>query len=45
VRPEDVLNLQVRDFYMFGFNGAYRGKVAQVEQPYIQVKYPQAEVE
>ena len=45
VRPEDVLNLQVRDFYMFGFNGAYRGKVAQVEPPYIQVKYPQAEVE
>ena len=44
VRPEDVLNLQLRDFYMFSFAGAYRGRVGQVKPPYFRVKYPRLEV-
>lgn len=44
VRPESVLNLQPRDFYMFSFEGACRGKVGHVKAPYIRVKYPNVEV-
>ena len=44
IRPEDVLNLQVRDFYLFTFEGAFRGKVAKVEPAYVDVKYPRVEV-
>jgi len=44
VRPEQVLNLQVREFYLFSFQGPFRGKVGYVEQPYLQVTYPKVEV-
>ena len=44
VRPESVLNLQPRDFYMFSFEGAYRGKVGHVKEPYFSVTYPKVEV-
>jgi len=44
VRPEDALNLQERDFYLFSFSGAFRGKVAHVKPPYLRVRYPRLEV-
>jgi len=44
VRPEDVLNLQLRDFYMFSFAGAFRGKAGRVKPPYFRIKYPKVEV-
>ena len=44
VRPEDVLNLQPREFYLFSFEGGFRGKVAYVEPPYLRVQYPKVEV-
>jgi conjugal transfer pilus assembly protein TraD len=44
VRPESVLNLQVRDFYLFTFEGAFRGKAGYVKEPYLKVAYPRVEV-
>jgi len=44
VRPEEVLNLQPREFYLFTFEGGFRGKVAHVEPPYLRVQYPRVEV-
>ena len=44
VRPEEVLNLQLREFYLFSFAGAYRGKVGHVKEPYYRVRYPRVEV-
>ena len=44
VRPESVLNLQLRDFYMFTFEGAFKGKAGFVKEPYLKVMYPRVEV-
>ena len=44
VRPESVLNLQPREFYMFSFEGGHRGKVGHVKAPYLSVTYPKVEV-
>jgi len=44
VRPENVLNLQVRDFYLFTFEGAFKGKAGYVKEPYLKVAYPKVEV-
>jgi len=44
VRPENVLNLQLRDFYLFTFKGAFRGKAGLVKEPYLKVMYPRVEV-
>lgn len=44
VRPEDVLNLQLRDFFLFSFSGAFRGKAGYVEEPYVRIRYPKVEV-
>jgi type IV secretory pathway TraG/TraD family ATPase VirD4 len=44
VLPEDVLNLQSRDFYLFTLGGAFRGKTAHVDSPYFQVEYPTVDV-
>jgi type IV secretory pathway TraG/TraD family ATPase VirD4 len=44
VRPENVLNLQLRDFYMFTFDGAFKGKAGFVKEPYLKVMYPRVEV-
>ena len=44
VRPENVLNLQLRDFYMFTFEGAFKGKAGFVKEPYLKVMYPRVEV-
>jgi conjugal transfer pilus assembly protein TraD len=44
VRPEHVLNLQLRDFYLFTFEGAFKGKAGYVKEPYLKVAYPKVEV-
>jgi len=44
VRPEYVLNLQPREFYLFSLDGAYRGKVGYVREPYLRVRYPRVEI-
>ncbi|PIP39024.1 MAG: conjugal transfer protein TraG [Desulfobacterales bacterium CG23_combo_of_CG06-09_8_20_14_all_51_8] len=44
VRPENVLNLQLRDFYLFTFEGAFKGKAGFVKEPYLKVMYPRVEV-
>jgi hypothetical protein len=38
VRPEHVLNLQLRDFY------AFKGKAGFVKEPYVKITYPRVEV-
>jgi type IV secretory pathway TraG/TraD family ATPase VirD4 len=40
VRPEDVLFLNKRLFYLFGIQGRYKGKTAMVELSKINVEYP-----
>ena len=44
VRPEEVLNLQRREFLFFSFDGAFKGKVAEVPPPKVLVEYPRIEV-
>lgn len=41
VRPEDVMNLQQREFFMFSAEGAFRGKTAFIKEPYLKIIYPQ----
>ncbi|WDN91060.1 hypothetical protein BuS5_04032 (plasmid) [Desulfosarcina sp. BuS5] len=41
VRPEDVMNLQQREFFMFSAEGAFRGKTAFTKEPYLKIVYPQ----
>ena len=41
VRPEDVMNLQQREFFMFSAEGAFRGKTAFTKEPYLKIIYPQ----
>ncbi|WP_372683767.1 type IV secretory system conjugative DNA transfer family protein [Desulfosarcina sp.] len=40
VRPEDVLNLRKRIFYLFGINGRYKGKTELVKPSRLKVEYP-----
>ncbi len=40
VRPEDVLNLNRRIFYLFGGKGHYKGKTELVKPPQLDVAYP-----
>ena len=44
VRPEDVMNLQQREFFMFSAEGAFRGKTAFTKEPYLKIIYPQTQV-
>jgi len=44
IRPDQILKMQPREFYMFSFGGAYRGKVGYVKPPFFRVKYPHLEV-
>jgi len=44
VRPENVLNLQLRDFYLFTFAGAFKGKAGLVKEPYLKITFPRVEV-
>ncbi|BBO80785.1 conjugal transfer protein TraG [Desulfosarcina ovata subsp. sediminis] len=40
VRPEDVLNLNRRIFFLFGINGRYKGKTELVKPSRLKVEYP-----
>lgn len=44
IMPEDVLTLNRREFYMFTFNGAFKGKTANVQPPYFKIEYPYLDV-
>ena len=44
VRPENVLNLQMRDFYLFTFAGTYKGKTSVVKPAMLKIEYPKVEV-
>ncbi|MDA8162202.1 MAG: TraM recognition domain-containing protein [Desulfobacteraceae bacterium] len=40
IKPQDVLNLPARKFYMMGYSGAFVGKTAEVSDLYVHVKLP-----
>jgi len=42
IKPEDVLRLQKREFFYFGFEGEYKGKTARVEPTEIMIEMPNA---
>lgn len=44
ILPEHVLNLQEREFFLFSYQGQYRGKTLFVKPPYFQIEYPQVNV-
>ncbi len=41
VLPEDAMNLGMRDFFMFGLTGAFRGKTCMVKPAVLEVTYPE----
>ena len=45
IKPQDVLNLPARKFYMMGYSGAFVGKTADVSDLYVHVKLPNISVE
>jgi hypothetical protein len=45
VKPEDVLNLQPRQFYLFTYLGQFKGKTADVEDAYVEIEFPEIKVE
>jgi len=44
VRPESVLNLQMQEFYLFTFKGAFRGKTDIVLPAKFSLNFPKVEV-
>ncbi|MEA3428006.1 MAG: TraM recognition domain-containing protein, partial [Thermodesulfobacteriota bacterium] len=40
IMPEDILNLQTREFFFFSYDGTYKGKTAYVDPAYFNVEYP-----
>ncbi len=40
LKPQDVLNLPARKFYMMGYSGAFVGKTEDVSNPYVHIKLP-----
>jgi conjugal transfer pilus assembly protein TraD len=44
ILPEHILNLQEREFFLFSYQGQYRGKTLFVKPPYFQIEYPQVNV-
>jgi conjugal transfer pilus assembly protein TraD len=44
ILPEHILNLQQREFFLFSYQGQYRGKTLYAEPPYFQIDYPQVNV-
>ena len=44
ILPEHILNLQEREFFLFSYQGQYRGKTLYVKPPYFQIEYPQVNV-
>ena len=45
VKPEDVLGLKPRQFYMTSYHGIFKGKTADVSELYLDVKFPKPTVE
>ncbi|ULO03846.1 type IV secretion system DNA-binding domain-containing protein [Campylobacter sp. RM12651] len=41
IKPVDVLNLNKREFYYFGFEGRFKGKTADVSESYLRLKLPE----
>jgi hypothetical protein len=41
VRPEDVLSLQPRKFYMMSYHGWFYGKTIDVERAFVEIKFPE----
>jgi len=44
ILPEHILNLQEREFFLFSYQGQYRGKALYVKPPYFQIEYPHVNV-
>ncbi|MBW1795645.1 MAG: TraM recognition domain-containing protein [Deltaproteobacteria bacterium] len=44
ILPEHILNLQEREFFLFSYQGQYRGKTLFVKPPYFQIEYPHVNV-
>ncbi len=44
IRPEEVQNLKEREFYLFSFDGAFKGTVRTVKSPKQIIEFPQVEV-
>ena len=45
IKPQDVLNLPARKFYMMGYSGAFVGKTADVSDLYVHIQLPNVSVE
>ena len=45
VKPENVLRLGPRQFYLFTYNGQYKGRTLDVEDGYIEIKFPKISAE
>jgi len=44
IRPENALTLQLRDFYLFTFEGIYKGKTSVVAPPAFLIDLPQVSI-
>lgn len=45
VKPEDVLGLKPRQFYMVSYHGMFKGKTLDVSELYLDVKFPKPFIE
>ena len=45
VKPEDILKLGPRQFYLFTYNGQFKGRTLDVEENYIEIKFPKISAE
>ena len=41
IRPEELLSLQLREFFFTTYSGMYRGKTKKISQPWLNVKFPE----
>lgn len=41
IMVEDVMRLRVQDFYIFQMSGGYKGRLTEMEDPYVKIKYPE----
>lgn len=41
IMMEDVMRLRVQDFYLFQMSGGYKGRLKDMEDPYVKIKYPE----
>lgn len=42
LKPHDILNLQPREFYLMTYSGRFRGKTAEVDDPTLRIRFPNA---